>query len=93
MVRDIYQAQLSAATGGANATSGSSSSIGNGTELLTKALPLLVKEHEYWTTGNKAVVVEAADGSTHNFSRWAIVTRGRGGGGCWARGAGGRDQY
>jgi hypothetical protein len=71
MVRDVYQAQqaaaVTAATEGANANSSSRS--GNGTELLAKALPLLLQEHEYWTTGDKAVVVTAADGSTHTFSR------------------------
>lgn len=76
MVRDVYSAQMSAAitaaTEGRNSSkaggnSGSSST--NATEFLAKALPLLVKEHVYWTTGNKAVVVTALDGSTHNMSR------------------------
>jgi alpha,alpha-trehalase len=44
--------------------------------LLSEALPLLVQEHDYWTFGDKAVQVAAADGSggggAHELSRyWA----------------------
>lgn len=39
-------------------------------QLLRDALPLLIREHEYWTTGNKAIRVRAADGSIHALSRW-----------------------
>jgi neutral trehalase len=37
--------------------------------LLHEALPLLVREHAYWTTGPKAVRVRAADGRVHSLSR------------------------
>jgi len=86
MVRAVYEAeatQLLASnetTASANPTantttttstnSSSSSSSNNATDLLCRALPLLLREHEYWTTGPKAVVVRAADGSNHSLSRW-----------------------
>jgi hypothetical protein len=76
MVRDVYQAlhdkALTDTPAGTNASNSSSSSAaGNGTELLTKALPLLLREHQCWTTGPKAVQVQGPDGSMHNFSRCA----------------------
>jgi len=37
--------------------------------LLRAALPLLVREHAYWTSGSKAVGVVAADGTVHSLSR------------------------
>jgi hypothetical protein len=76
MVRDVYTAlqdKTIAATptntNTSNTSSSSSASAGNGTKLLTKALPLLLREHEYWTTGPKAVMVQGPDGSMHNLSR------------------------
>lgn len=57
--------------------------------LLRRALPLLIKEHEYYTTGAKQVLVRAAGGPTaddggggdcavHSLSRyWADLTQPR----------------
>jgi hypothetical protein len=82
MVREVYEAQQQIADNSAdnstgNSTDNSANSTGgsssNGTQLLSQALPLLLREHEYWTTGDKAVTVLAADGSRHNLSRCAYL--------------------
>jgi alpha,alpha-trehalase len=39
-------------------------------ELLRVTLPLLIREHAYWTTGNKAVRLLAHDGSERVLSRY-----------------------
>lgn len=81
MVREVYEAQQQTADSSTdNSTDNSVNSTGansssNGTQLLSRALPPLLREHEYWTTGDKAVTVVAADGSRHNLSRyWANWT-------------------
>jgi hypothetical protein len=33
-------------------------------------LPLLLREHEYWTSAPKQVTVQAANGTIYNLSRW-----------------------
>lgn len=81
MVRAVYEAEATQLLASndttapanpiANPTSSSNSSS-NATELLRRALPLLLREHEYWTTGPKAVVVRATDGSNHSLSRWVL---------------------
>ncbi|KAF6257659.1 trehalase-domain-containing protein [Scenedesmus sp. NREL 46B-D3] len=38
--------------------------------LLSRALPLLLREHDYWTSAPKAVRVATADGTVHNMSRY-----------------------
>lgn len=43
---------------------------GNDTELMAAALPLLIREHHYWTTGDKLVMVQAANGTVYNMSRY-----------------------
>jgi neutral trehalase len=37
--------------------------------LLRRALPLLVREQQHWSSGAKAVVLQAPDGSVHRLSR------------------------
>ncbi|WIA44588.1 hypothetical protein OEZ86_007311 [Tetradesmus obliquus] len=37
--------------------------------LLSRALPLLLREHAYWTSAPKQVTVAAASGTTYNLSR------------------------
>lgn len=83
MVRDLYEALTASAdsaanansntpiTPGGNTSSSSSNTALSGRQLLQRALPLLLREHSYWSTVPKAVTVQAADGSTHNFSRCA----------------------
>lgn len=39
-------------------------------DLLRVALPLLVREHHYWTSGSKLVVLQGADGQRHTLSRY-----------------------
>lgn len=41
----------------------------NDTELLRRALPLLLVEHSYWTSPPKAVQVQAPNGTVYNMSR------------------------
>jgi hypothetical protein len=55
--------------------------------LLRRALPLLVSEHGHWTSGDKALLLRAADGSTHRLSRCAARCPGRGAAGGGRRGA------
>jgi hypothetical protein len=38
-------------------------------QLLSRALPLLLREHAYWNSPPKQVQVAAADGTVHNMSR------------------------
>uniref|UniRef100_A0A383VBB9 Trehalase n=1 Tax=Tetradesmus obliquus TaxID=3088 RepID=A0A383VBB9_TETOB len=38
--------------------------------LLSRALPLLLREHAYWTTAPKQVTISAANGTTYNLSRY-----------------------
>jgi hypothetical protein len=38
-------------------------------QLPSRALPLLLREHEYWTSAPKQVQVQAADGTVYNLSR------------------------
>ncbi|KAL4856740.1 putative trehalase [Chlorella vulgaris] len=41
-------------------------------QLLLRALPALLREHSYWSTAPKGVVLRASDGQTHQLSRyWA----------------------
>jgi alpha,alpha-trehalase len=42
----------------------------NNTSLLTTALPLLIREHEFWTTGPKAVQLTSSTGQTYRLSRY-----------------------
>jgi alpha,alpha-trehalase len=42
----------------------------NDMALLTTALPQLVKEAEFWSSGDHSVTIVAADGRTHNLSRY-----------------------
>jgi hypothetical protein len=79
MVHSIAEAQGASTSSGSNSSSGNTTTSGgssgsNGTKLLRKALPLLIQEHTYWTSPPKQVVVQAADGSMHNFSRWVEGT-------------------
>jgi hypothetical protein len=40
--------------------------------LLQEALPLLLREHAYWTRPPKALLVQAPDGSRHSLSRCGL---------------------
>ncbi|KAH7388450.1 hypothetical protein KP509_16G076300 [Ceratopteris richardii] len=42
----------------------------NDTELLQKALPILVEEHSYWTSGPKQVTILDGSGHEHTLSRY-----------------------
>lgn len=70
----MYEAQQqTAGTADSGNSTGGTGKSSNGAQLLSQALPLLLREHEYWTTGDKAVTVTAADGSRHNLSRYVDV--------------------
>ncbi|KAL2261238.1 hypothetical protein VTK26DRAFT_4529 [Humicola hyalothermophila] len=43
----------------------------NDTSILERALPLLVKEYEFWTT-NRSVSITAEDGKTYNLNRYSV---------------------
>jgi hypothetical protein len=40
--------------------------------LLPRALPPLLREHTYWTSGPKQVQVRGEDGTVYNMSRCAL---------------------
>ncbi|KAK0657607.1 Six-hairpin glycosidase-like protein [Cercophora newfieldiana] len=43
----------------------------NDTSLLERAVPLLIKEHEFWET-NRSVSVKAPDGKTYTLNRYSV---------------------
>jgi len=43
----------------------------NDTSILERAVPLLIKEYEFWTT-NRSVEVKASDGITYKLNRYAV---------------------
>ncbi|KAI8947137.1 glycoside hydrolase family 37 protein [Xylaria longipes] len=44
----------------------------NDTSILDRALPLLIKEHSFWTT-NRTVEVEAKNGCTYSLAHYAVL--------------------
>lgn len=42
----------------------------NDTQLLEKALPILIQEHKYWTSGPKQVTIVDGKGRKHSLSRY-----------------------
>ena len=54
MVRTVYEALSPGA---------------NSSALIQRALPLLMSEHQYWTTAPKAVRLQGKDGTVHQLSR------------------------
>jgi hypothetical protein len=39
-------------------------------QLLSRALPLLLREHAYWTSPPKQVQILGDNGTVYNLSRW-----------------------